>query len=201
MSNDSARLVVQRGPIPNEEFPLTAERITVGRAPANDITLTDPEVSRRHAQIVLQAGGYAIEDLGSTNGTFVNGRRVVGLTPLHHGDIIELGEAISLIYFEAGQPPIDATMAGQPVAVTEEASSARIRSRTAPPPSKDQRTGWTTRQWLLGCGCGFLLFVFLCMALLFFLDAYQQGRLLYCGPLQPLFELLLGPFGFSPACL
>lgn len=56
------------------------------------------------------------------------------------------------------------------------------------------------RRRVLGCGCAVLLLVFLCAAALFFLDAYQQGRLLYCGPLRPLFELLLGPFGFSPVC-
>lgn len=53
---------------------------------------------------------------------------------------------------------------------------------------------------LLGCGCGFLLIIFLCMAMVYFLDAYQGGRLLYCGPLRPIFEITLGPFGFAPLC-
>jgi hypothetical protein len=61
-------------------------------------------------------------------------------------------------------------------------------------------SGRNRRRWVLGCGCGCLLVVFLCMATLFFLDSYEQGRLLYCGPLQPLFEMLLDPLGFSPAC-
>jgi hypothetical protein len=60
--------------------------------------------------------------------------------------------------------------------------------------------GSNRRRWMLGCSCGCLLMVFLCTATLFFLDAYDQGRLLYCGPIQPFFELILGPFGFSPAC-
>ena len=55
-------------------------------------------------------------------------------------------------------------------------------------------------RWTMGCGCGFLLIIFLCMATVYFLDAYQQGRLLYCGPLRPFFEILMGPFGFAPIC-
>lgn len=210
MSDESARLVVRRGPTPNQEFVLTQEKATIGRAPTNDIPIPDPEISRRHAQFVRQGEGYAIEDLGSTNGTFVNGRRITGLTPLQHGDTIDCGEAISLEFFHR---PVesDATLfhphsttsmqtVMQPPAF---ASAAPPNLPPAQPPSlspvAQPASTSSTRRIFLGCGC-VLVLLFLCTATLFFLDSYQGGQLLYCGPLRPLFNLLLGPIGFSPAC-
>jgi pSer/pThr/pTyr-binding forkhead associated (FHA) protein len=55
-------------------------------------------VSRRHAQISRRDDGYVIEDLNSTNGTFINAQRVVGVVPLTPGDLIELGTAATLSY-------------------------------------------------------------------------------------------------------
>jgi hypothetical protein len=62
----------------------------LGRLPECDITLNDPSVSRRHAEVVEDGGTWTITDLGSTNGVKVNGERVVSGT-LSHGDRIELG--------------------------------------------------------------------------------------------------------------
>ncbi|MGC9467550.1 MAG: FHA domain-containing protein [Anaerolineae bacterium] len=66
-------------------------RILIGRDPASQITLDHPTVSRRHAEIVRQEGGHAIRDLGSVNGTFVNGQRVLDVVRLQEGDVIQLG--------------------------------------------------------------------------------------------------------------
>ncbi len=223
MSDALARLVVRRGPIPNQEFVLTQEKSTIGRAATNDVPITDPEISRRHAQVVRQADGYAVEDLGSTNGTFVNGRRISALTPLQHGDVIDCGEAISLEFFyrpmdeeDTGYHPQPAEMRTvmapppfvQPPPVQPAAAPVQpiVPSATPlptfesppqelPPSPPSSRN----RSLFLGCGC-LLLLMFFCVATLFFLDSYQQGQLLYCGPLRPFFQLLLGPLGFSPAC-
>ena len=73
--------------------------IVIGRDPSSQITLEHPTVSRRHAEIVRRGGdggrrdhGHAIRDLGSANGTFVNGQRVTtDWTPLRMGDVIQLG--------------------------------------------------------------------------------------------------------------
>jgi adenylate cyclase len=73
------------------EFPLT-EKVTLGRHPNNSLRLMDREVSKEHATIERVAGGYLLRDLGSSNGTFVNGRRVRELK-LREGDEISLGNS------------------------------------------------------------------------------------------------------------
>lgn len=77
-------------------IPVGAGTITIGRAPDNDIVLDDRRVSRRHAEVRLRLGRHALYDLGSTNGTVVNGKRVTEVA-LSEGDRITLGAA-TLVY-------------------------------------------------------------------------------------------------------
>ena len=81
----SAGLLMQR-------FSLRAGRLAIGRASANDIVVDDPSVSSAHAWIINQHGRYLIMNTLSTNGTFVNDRRVHEAS-LKHGDHIRLGQA------------------------------------------------------------------------------------------------------------
>jgi pSer/pThr/pTyr-binding forkhead associated (FHA) protein len=80
------------------EFPLVSPTATVGRESINEIVFDDAEISRRHVRVTLLAGRYIIEDLGSTNGTFLNGRRIEAPAPLANGDVIDLGGSIRLTY-------------------------------------------------------------------------------------------------------
>jgi len=98
MAPQSYQLVVRAGPNPGRAFDLSGEEITIGRDISNDIVISDAEVSRHHARLVSQAGGYVLEDTGSTNGTFVNGQRLMGPHMLRPGEAILLGENISLEY-------------------------------------------------------------------------------------------------------
>ena len=105
------RLIVRRGPQPNQIYELTKDVNTVGRDITNDITINDPEVSRHHARLTRTSDGYTIEDLGSTNGTFVNGQRLTGARQLTPGETIGLGETVTLAYEStavAGMPPAPA---------------------------------------------------------------------------------------------
>ncbi len=73
-------------------YHLVDNRITVGRAYDCDITIASPEVSRQHLLIVRSGGGFQASDLGSSNGTFINGARLEGSsTPIVPGDSIVIG--------------------------------------------------------------------------------------------------------------
>ncbi|MGB5986414.1 MAG: FHA domain-containing protein, partial [Desulfobacterales bacterium] len=85
------QLTMRSGPVPGKTFLLEKEESMVGRDLANDITITDPEVSRRHARFLMRDDNVFIEDLGSTNGTFLNGERISSPQQLRKGDVITFG--------------------------------------------------------------------------------------------------------------
>lgn len=112
MASQSYQLIMRTGPTPGKVFELGKNEIYIGRDVSNDIVVNDSEVSRKHARLVIQAGGLVVEDLGSTNGTFVNGQRLMGPHVLRPGEMIMLGENISLA-FETSYD-VDATVVSAP---------------------------------------------------------------------------------------
>ena len=73
----------------------------IGRDPANQVHLDHPSVSRQHARVEQAAGGHIIRDLGSANGTFVNGQPVRGVRTLQVGEVIQIGP-FKLVYDSSG---------------------------------------------------------------------------------------------------
>jgi hypothetical protein len=92
-SPDHAQLVMIQKGKPGKAFELSKDRVIIGRLPESDVTVPDPGVSRRHAEIRRQDGGYLVADLGSTNGTMVNEARVNERT-LENGDRITVGSTV-----------------------------------------------------------------------------------------------------------
>jgi len=88
----SPQLIVQEPGQATRPVPLTKSLVIIGRASANDIVIPNPVVSRQHAQLEQRGLDYWLTDLGSTNGTSVNGRRVVQSQKLKDGDIIRVGD-------------------------------------------------------------------------------------------------------------
>ncbi|GAB4457493.1 MAG: hypothetical protein OHK0029_17380 [Armatimonadaceae bacterium] len=87
------RLVGISGSVQSETFPLT-DTLTIGRETDNSLSLTqDTGVSRYHARLERQNGGWVVADLGSSNGTFVNGAKISGTHPLQPGDEIHVGSS------------------------------------------------------------------------------------------------------------
>lgn len=93
---DRYALVVERGPYRGVTWLLEEGETTVGRHPDDDIFLDDVTVSRHHVKIVCKAGHLSVEDLGSTNGTYVNGERVDSVE-LAAGDELIIGKYHLLI--------------------------------------------------------------------------------------------------------
>ena len=85
------QLVIERGPLPGARMALAQLPAVIGRGTAAEITIDDPLISRRHAQISQLDGRFVVEDLGSINGVFVNEERIAAAHPLRHGDRISLG--------------------------------------------------------------------------------------------------------------
>jgi predicted component of type VI protein secretion system len=133
MAYQSVQLVMRAGPTPGKTYPIEKSEIFIGRDIANEVLINDAEVSRRHARISIQAGNYVIEDLGSTNGTFVNGQRLAGPRVMRVGDTVMFGENVSLTFEMAAYDP-NATLIGTPGTVVAPQPPAPAPQPVAPPP-------------------------------------------------------------------
>lgn len=187
MASSSFRLIERTGPNPGETFSITEDSITIGRDVTNDVVVADAEVSRQHARINRTPGGHVLEDLGSTNGTFVNGERLVAPRVLSAGDLIGLGENVTLT-FEATSAESAATVMApdeerpqraQPAQQAPPPQPAAPRAQqAAPPPAAVAGEEDDRRRWILaGCGCLVLLVV--CVGIFWFMDANYPELLYY----------------------
>ncbi|MFW5714536.1 MAG: FHA domain-containing protein, partial [Brevefilum sp.] len=98
MADLDYQLTMRSGPKPGKTYPIEQEELLLGRDMENDIAISDPEVSRRHARFYLENSNIYVEDLGSTNGTFLNGERISSPQQLRPGDVITLGESLVLVF-------------------------------------------------------------------------------------------------------
>ncbi|MEJ2555074.1 MAG: FHA domain-containing protein [Anaerolineae bacterium] len=94
----SIELIVHQGPQPGHRFSLTQPAVIIGREAGNDVVVNHPEVSRRHASLTWDGRQFIIQDLGSANGTFVNGIRLTASQGLQQGDVISLGQTVLLAF-------------------------------------------------------------------------------------------------------
>ncbi|MBI4510378.1 MAG: FHA domain-containing protein [Deltaproteobacteria bacterium] len=113
-----ARLVVTSGRDEGRTFALPEGDTGLGRGVDNDFVLTDLAVSRHHVRLRCVKGRVLVQDLGSGNGTLLNGSEVTGETPVRNGDILELGKTRVQVECEEGQeesePPITSWAPGYP---------------------------------------------------------------------------------------
>ncbi len=130
------QLVLKSGPNAGLTYPLEGDLISIGRDASNMLVVNDPEVSRRHARIFRQGEQYFIEDLGSTNGTTINGIRLESAHALQGGELITLGENTHLL-FEAVELDPDATIAAVRSSLMEQEAAPQAAYEpvmTTPPP-------------------------------------------------------------------
>lgn len=95
------KLVVTSDEMKGRTFELFEDKVTVGRLPENNIRLEDKAISSHHAELHRKGEDYLVRDLNSTNGTRVNGQRVIE-TRLTHGDIVSFGH-LELQYFSSSK--------------------------------------------------------------------------------------------------
>jgi pSer/pThr/pTyr-binding forkhead associated (FHA) protein len=184
------RLTVRRGPQPNQQYPLTRDTITIGRDITNDVVVNDPEVSRHHARLIRTASGYTLEDLRSTNGTFVNRQRLASPYQLSDGDLVGLGETVTLVYeVIAGAQAATVIGAGReapraPAAAPPPPGRPAYQAPPPPPisePIADEEEFEPDRNRWIVIGCGVLTLLFCCalVAGLIVIDNYENG-ILWC---------------------
>jgi FhaA, N-terminal domain/FHA domain len=80
--------------VAGKRMALSGSQVVIGRSREADIVVDDPNISRKHATVSRSGASWVIEDLGSTNGVLVNGRRIGAAQPLNPGDRIELGTSM-----------------------------------------------------------------------------------------------------------
>jgi pSer/pThr/pTyr-binding forkhead associated (FHA) protein len=215
MAGAQYRLVVRQGPNPGQIFELNKSEIFIGRDIANDIVINDAEVSRKHTRLTLEGDRYKIEDLNSTNGTYIDGQRLIGPHLLAIGEIIMFGDNVGVI-FDGELATTDVTVQS-PIALgmtPVSAMPAPIESYVPPaaPPIPEmakfplpQQTATEIlpepavetnkkpiNSWLLAGGGCLLVIVVLVIALLVFIDQpWSPGGGLYCvSPFDIIFKTL-----------
>ncbi|MBE9473703.1 MAG: FHA domain-containing protein [Chloroflexi bacterium] len=170
------QLVMKTGPASGKVYPLEKSEISIGREAGSDVFINDEEVSRRHARLTSQFGDYVLEDLGSTNGTFVNSQRITGQRILKPADTILLGENISLTFEEvpfdpnATQVSLSSEASEPEPSEYESAAPQEAQYPSSPPPTYAGQIPESPveplipeessprRTWLwAGCGCAVVL--------------------------------------------
>jgi pSer/pThr/pTyr-binding forkhead associated (FHA) protein len=201
------QLVMRSGPTPGKIFPLEAEEVIVGRDATSGVAIIDAEVSRKHAKLILHGSAYTIQDLGSTNGTFVNQQRITATQALNPGDTVSFGEKIILQYEAVYDPnatmvsgskqPVTALPVQKPAPAPVPAQapapvySSQVPSTPTPvaPQPKKKRTGL-----IIGIILVILVLVCLCVVLV----AFFAPQSMLCAPgIRTITNLLAPMVGYG----
>ena len=181
------RLVMNVGPNPGKVYELTMDTMSIGREASNDIVVQDAELSRNHARISRRGGTYVLEDLGSTNGTFVNRQRLSSPRNLAPGDEVGFGENVLM------------TFQGEGAAATVAASGRQAATRQPPPPQQQYapppqqpyapppaKAGKSNKGLIVGC----LVLAGLCIVLLIVAFIFDYLNLYCTSPFNMFFGLI-----------
>lgn len=219
MGQAQYRLVVRQGPIPGQIFELNQREISIGRDIANDFVINDAEVSRRHARLTLEGDRYKIEDLNSTNGTYIDGQRLIGPHVMAIGESIMFGDNVGVVF--DGEPatsdltvPTTVDLESTPIAAIP-APVERIEEPAYVKPLEvdrypaveasipemeadiqEEMPKKPINSWLLaGCGC-IVVILLLCIAVFVFIDQpWNPGGGLYC---RAPFDIVFGTLELCP---
>lgn len=173
------QLVMKQGPAPGKTFEFTKNEIHIGRDINNEIVINDAEVSRRHCRFKLKGESYTLEDLGSTNGTFVNEQRLSGAHTLRAGEMIRLGDTV-ILAFEMTGADADATIASagapppprqQPKPQPAAPPQPQYAGQVPASPAQEAEPPGNRRTIMIGCGALLIVGVCVTIAFLFWVDS------------------------------
>jgi len=132
---DAALLLWMDGEEIKRQWPLDSLETTIGRWQSNDVIVDDRWVSRHHARVLREGDQYRIEDLGSKNGTSVNGRRIAEPTVLVAGDQIQVTPLITLTFMNYDSTaPLPRETQSSPLELDAVARQVYVRGRLLAPP-------------------------------------------------------------------
>ncbi len=205
MGYKNLRLTIIKGFNKGEVYPLEADEIIIGRGEENEIVLNIAEVSRTHAVLTKAEEGYMIKDLGSTNGTYVDKKKIGGKYLLKPGDTVMLGDAIYMTY-QADTDPEETLVAPRPeemqaaetTAVTPKPAEAPKEPAPPTTPRKSRSVEEALSQsqvaedkkgktwWWAGIGCVVVIFFLIVVGLI----AFDYLNLYCTPPFDTLFNFL-----------
>lgn len=139
LSVEQALLIWQEEELIKEQWVLDADDILIGRGTECQISIPVRWVSRHHARLRWEAGQYVLEDLGSKNGVFVNGQRVVKPRPLHDGDQIQLAPGIDLTFVDSEATAPLPGRSGMGLRVDTDERQVYVRGQLLTPPLSTQQ--------------------------------------------------------------
>jgi len=135
-------LIVREGQLAGQRWGIAADAVTIGRDATCDIVLPERQVSRHHVRIFREDSGFYVEDLGSKNGTYLNGQPLTGVQRLQDGDELQIALCVKLAFIGSeatlplGQAPTFRTATR--LTLDSESRSVRIAGRELEPLSAPQ---------------------------------------------------------------
>ncbi|MEW6232921.1 MAG: FHA domain-containing protein [Chloroflexota bacterium] len=134
-----AKLILYQGTPEEKIVDLDRTEVTLGRDPSCQVVFSEATISRRHAQLRREGDSWTISDLGSSNGTFVNGRRITGSQAVRSGDVIGLGS--TQLLFQGGEPLVVPSRARDATALEwTPQTQGTLPTPTVPPPAVPEPT-------------------------------------------------------------
>lgn len=135
--SDQPVLIMSEGEFANQRWTIATDEFLIGRGGECDLVLPERQVSRQHVKILRENGRFILQDLGSKNGTHLNGKQVIGRVPLQDGDEIQIALAVKLIFVGTGATlplTFDPPKPERTLTINEAERSIYIKGKRLEPP-------------------------------------------------------------------
>lgn len=135
--SDQPVLIMREGELAGQQWAITGDEFVIGRGGECDLVLPERQVSRQHVKILRENGRFQLQDLGSKNGTHLNGQQVTGQVPLQDGDEIQIALCVKLVFVGTGATlplTFDPPKPEKALAINEAERSVYVNGQRLDPP-------------------------------------------------------------------